>query len=66
MTTVEAVLEKRERERSFLMERCEQDWLTTAQKATLCDRINSLNEESRILHWMTGLLQLDCRYAAQQ
>jgi hypothetical protein len=63
---VEAVLEKRELERSFLLERCEQDWLTAAQKATIRNRINYLYEESRILRWMTGSLQPHSRFAAHQ
>ena len=61
MTTMEAVLEKCELERSFLTERCEQDWLTADQKATVRDRITLLNEESQILRWFVGSLQPELR-----
>lgn len=62
---VETVLEKRQLERSFLIERCEQEWLTVEQKATIRIRINFLNEESRILCWVMGSLQPDVRSHAK-
>ncbi len=65
MTMVETVLEKRQLERSFLIERCEQEWLTVEQKATIRIRINFLNEESRILCWVMGSLQPDARSHAK-
>jgi hypothetical protein len=59
MSMVEAVLEKRRLECSFLVERCEQDWLTTEQKTTIKRRIDFLKSESQILSWLTGMPQLD-------
>ena len=56
---LEAVLEKRQLERSFLVERCEQEWLSAEQKVTIRNRINFLNEESRSLRWVMGLLKPD-------
>ena len=69
MNMAEAVLEKRQQERLFLVERCEQDWLTAEQKATIRNRINFLNDESQILCWVLGcvdlsLLQPDRYFAA--
>jgi hypothetical protein len=58
-TMLEAVLEKRQLERSFLVGRCEQEWLSAEQKVTIRNRINFLNEESRSLRWVMGLLKPD-------
>ena len=61
MNMVERVLERRQQERSFLVERCEQDWLTADQKATVRNRITLLDEESQILRWFVGSLQPELR-----
>jgi DeoR/GlpR family transcriptional regulator of sugar metabolism len=66
MTMVEAVLERRQLEQRFLAERCEHQWLTAEQRATIRRRIDDLERQSLVLRWFLGALQPDRRSATHQ
>lgn len=59
MTIVETILQKRQVERVFLAERCEQAWLTAEQRTTIREKMRDLEVESQFLRWIAGLLPND-------
>jgi hypothetical protein len=55
---LEALLDQRQSEGSFLAGRSNENYLTLSQRATVVERIEHLKEECKTLRWMLCLQQL--------